>query len=174
VRGTAEPTGGGPATPQRPNGGRLVDDVLVGGTAGVTATVVMSVLMLGGQRLGVLPGQPPERLVEAVLDAAHASRTERSENALASVAHLGFGAACGVLYRLLRGRLPVRGRGWLQGAAYGLGVWFVSYQGWIPAFGVLPPPRRDVPGRPATMVAAHIVYGSVLGLLADRRRASAA
>ena len=55
--------------------------------------------------------------------------------------------------------------GWLVGAVYGLGVWAVSYKGWIPALGILPPPERDRPGRPVIMVAAHVVYGLVLGAL---------
>jgi len=47
-------------------------------------------------------------------------------------------------------------------------VWFVSYQGWVPALGLLPPAHRDRPGRPATMLIAHWVYGATLGACLGR------
>jgi hypothetical protein len=53
-----------------------------------------------------------------------------------------------------------------------LSVWALSYQGWVPALGILPPASRDQPGRQWTMVAAHVVYGVVLGAM-ERRHASA-
>ena len=31
------------------------------------------------------------------------------------------------------------------------------------SLGILPPPERDQPGRPATMLLAHWVYGATLG-----------
>jgi hypothetical protein len=48
-----------------------------------------------------------------------------------------------------------------------------SFPAWtrrrLPALGLMPPPRRDRPGRPTAMIVAHLVYGTVLGSLADRR-----
>jgi hypothetical protein len=52
----------------------------------------------------------------------------------------------------------------------GLAVWAVSYQGWIPALGILPKASEDRPARPAVMVTAHVVYGAVLGALEERLR----
>ena len=54
----------------------------------------------------------------------------------------------------------------------GLSVWAVSYQGWVPALGILPKASEDRPARPAVMVAAHVVYGAVLGALEQRLRRS--
>ena len=53
--------------------------------------------------------------------------------------------------------------------AFGLGVWAVSYLGWIPALGLLPPPYRDNPRRAWTTLTAHLVYGAVLGAGLSRR-----
>ena len=53
----------------------------------------------------------------------------------------------------------------ILGVLFGLGIYGVSYKGWIPALGILPPPEDDRPGRPAVMIAAHIVYGLTLGWL---------
>ena len=52
------------------------------------------------------------------------------------------------------------------GALYATGIWLVSYQGWVPALGIMPPASRDRRGRVATMLVAHWVYGAVLGVLA--------
>ena len=41
----------------------------------------------------------------------------------------------------------------------------VSYSGWLPALHLMPPPEQDRPGRQPSMVAAHVVYGAVLGAL---------
>ena len=52
------------------------------------------------------------------------------------------------------------------GALYATGIWLVSYQGWVPALGIMPAASRDRRGRVATMLAAHWVYGAALGVLA--------
>jgi uncharacterized membrane protein YagU involved in acid resistance len=145
-------------------------DIITGAGAGVAATVAMSALMLIAQKLGYQGQQPPERIVEAGLDAADVERTERQENVLASVAHLGFGASAGIVYRVLRKVLRTPGPPIAHGAGYGLAVWSVNYQGWIPWAGILPPTRKDRSDRVATMILAHLVYGAVLGALAEPGR----
>jgi len=55
--------------------------------------------------------------------------------------------------------------GAILGVLFALGIYGVSYKGWIPALGFLPPPEDDRPGRPAVMIAALIVYGLTLGWL---------
>jgi hypothetical protein len=45
---------------------------------------------------------------------------------------------------------------------YATGIWLVSYQGWVPALGIMPPASRDRRGRVATMLVAHWVYGAAL------------
>lgn len=142
-------------------------ELLAGGLAGGVATGLMSAWMLLAERLGLEGEQPPEAIVEAGLDALGVSRSETMENALASVLHLLFGVANGVVYRLLRRRWPTPGPRVLHGVGYGLGVWATSYYGWIPAAGVLPPPHHDDSGRAKTMLLAHVLYGGVLGALAE-------
>lgn len=143
---------------------------LTGAGAGSVATVAMSALMLAAQKAGLEGEQPPEAIVEAVLDAGDVDRSERTENALASVGHLAFGASCGAVYALLRRWLDTPGPEVGHGAGFGLAVWAVSYQGWIPALGILPPPRRDRSDRQITMVLGHLVYGAILGALVGRTR----
>jgi uncharacterized membrane protein YagU involved in acid resistance len=91
---------------------------------------------------------------------------------LAAVLHVGFGVSMGVLYALTLGRWR-RPRPELRGAAFGATVWAVSYAGWVPGLGLMPPPDRDRPDRQIANVVAHLVYGVALGrftnVIAPRR-----
>ncbi|MFI6817944.1 DUF6789 family protein [Nonomuraea sp. NPDC050328] len=130
----------------------MMRNLLRGAAAGSMATTAMSTVMLAGDRLGLMGEQPPKRIVRRV-------RGGKDSDAAAIAGHFGFGAGAGALLSLLsRGRsVP----GWL-GAAYGLGIWAASYQGWLPAIGAMPPAHRDRPGRQAVMIAGHLVYGVTL------------
>lgn len=142
--------------------------LLRGALAGTVATVPMSALMLAAGRLGVMGEQPPEAITRSAVDTVTDEEPlpEPTADALSGVLHLGFGAVAGAAYALL----PQVGPPVLRGSATGLAIWATAYQGWVPALGILPPASRDRPGRPLAMVAAHVVYGSVLGLLEERWR----
>lgn len=152
--------------------------LLAGAMAGSVATLLMSAVMLGARRAGLTPELPPGKIAERAIEAASdRDATETEEHAVASVAHLGFGASAGALFGVLGGLLR-----WLPdgavaaiGGVYAAGIWVVSYQGWVPMLRILPPASRDHLGRVGTMVVAHAVYGVALGLLtrALQRRLSA-
>jgi hypothetical protein len=135
--------------------------LLRGALAGAAATLGMSAFMFLGRRAGLLGRMPPEKITSRLLGRAGLPRTRRQQDVAASALHLGFGAAAGALFSPLRARLPVNPI--LAGVAYGTAVWAVSYMGWVPGLGIMPPPSRDRPGRPETMLAAHWVYGALLG-----------
>lgn len=135
-----------------------------GAVAGTVATAAMSAVMLAFRdRMGE---QPPDAIVTSAADAVGVDPTETEADALASLAHLGFGLATGAGYALLPRYLPPP----VRGVAVALAVWAVSYQGWVPAVGILPPASRDKPGRTEVMVGAHVVFGAVLGVVEDRLR----
>jgi hypothetical protein len=138
--------------------------ILDGAMGGGIGTVAMSALMLGAQKAGLMGKQPPEAIAEAALDAGGAhQRDEGEENALASVLHFAFGIGVGALFGLLRRRLPPDAPAAMDGIVFASLVWVTSYEGWIPALGILPPASRDRPGRPQSMYLAHVLYGAVLG-----------
>lgn len=143
--------------------------IAAGAAAGAVATVAMSAVMIGLQRLGLLGRTPPRHIVEHALGRFGLRHrvSPRSRRALSAVAHLGFGATQGAVYALGHHGTAAAEDGVPQpsarsGIPFALAVWASSYSGWIPRLGILPPPSRDRPGRPTTMVLAHVVYGAVL------------
>jgi hypothetical protein len=143
---------------------------LTGAVDGVAATLAMSGVMLAAQRAGWLGEMPPRKITRFALRRARAGDTpRRTKSALATLAHLAFGATGGSVFESSRARWGRGGYGPVVGAAFGAAIWLVSYAGWVPALGILPPPQHDRAGRQAGILAAHLVYGAVLGALADRR-----
>lgn len=135
-----------------------------GAVAGTAATVVMSAAMGLAQRAGLLGEMPPKKITAAALHALGLRPPEPALDAAAAAGHLAFGAAAGALYGLARRRVPGPPPA-LAGAVFATAVWAASYAGWVPALGIMAPPRRDRPGRPASMLASHWVYGAALGAL---------
>jgi hypothetical protein len=145
---------------------RSLAEGTVGGTAGA---VVMSGWFRVSRRAGFMRERPPQRIVRTVVLPGSKERPRTAERPLGELAHLGFGASTGALFGLLTGRARPRVR---TGVLYALAVWAVSYQGWIPAVGIMPFAHRDRPGRAVTMLTAHVPYGVVLALVLRRLRRS--
>ena len=138
--------------------GRILD----GARAGAAATAAMSTILVAGDRAGLISEPPPTTITRSTLRDAGVQPGSETVGAVAPAAHMAFGAAGGAVFGLLRTLLP-RIPGTLLGVVFGLALWAISYRGWIPAFGILPKPEHDRPGRPAVMIAAHVVYGLFLG-----------
>lgn len=133
---------------------RPFDRALLGALAGIVATMAMTATM---RRLHqALPDDeryplPPREIVDRTTSEAD----ERRARSLTLLAHFGFGGLTGALFALLP---AVRG----GGVAYGLGVWALSYLGWIPAARILAPAYRHPLRRNLLMIAAHVVWGFTL------------
>jgi hypothetical protein len=142
---------------------------LAGAGAGLAATVAMSGLMIGARRAGLMHRHPPEEIVERSVERAtgqHLSGTER--RTAASAAHLAFGAAFGALFAGAWSAARPAAPAALVGILYGTAIWAASYLGWLPALELTPPGPADQRRRPLVMVAAHWLYGGVLGAAVDR------
>ncbi len=144
--------------------GVLVDGGLArGAAAGGVATLGMSVVMGAAQKLGIMGRQPPKHITERALHSVGVRPTEACSNAVASAAHLGFGASAGAFYGWLHERLRLERWPVAAPLAFAGGIWIVSYRGWLPLLGILPPPEHDRAGRAASMIIAHTAYGLILG-----------
>jgi len=153
--------------------GRVKRGIVAGAIGGLGATALMSVVMLAARRLGVTERLPPGKMAEKAIEAAtQRQATDDETTVVASAAHFAFGAAAGVGFGILTARLPRVPLGAIAGlgALYGTAIWFMSYQGWVPGLGIMPPASRDDPGRVTTMIVAHWVYGATLGIAAERLR----
>ena len=133
---------------------RQFEKAILGVLAGVVATAAMTATM---RRLhAFLPADeryplPPREIV----DAFPATEDERSARTRTLLAHFGYGGLTGALFALLPASKGV-------GIAYGLGVWALSYFGWIPAAHILAPAYRHPLRRNLLMIAAHVVWGLTL------------
>ncbi len=142
--------------------------IVLGAIAGATATIPQSAVVWGLRRAGFYRHRPPpevvsEQVTDPIVDVPRLPRAARWTIKLAE--HFGYGAAGGALFALLTALVrPAL----FAGVLAGLAIWKASYDGWIPALGILPPPDRDERGRTATMLLAHVAYGAALGLTLDR------
>lgn len=149
---------------------RDVKAILDGALGGGIATAGMSAFMLVAGKAGLMGEHPPDIITGAALDAAGVhERKEEHQDALATVLHFGFGVGCGALFGVLHRRLPFRVNAALHGVIFGSIIWGTSYQGWVPALGIMPPASRDRPDRPRVMLFAHWVYGAMLGAIVAQR-----
>jgi uncharacterized membrane protein YagU involved in acid resistance len=144
-----------------------VKRALRGAGAGALATGLMSSVMMGAKQAGFVGGMPPEKITATMLDRTGIGHSGAEQDALATLLHFGFGATAGAVFGVLApkpliARVPA-------GMAYGAAIWGVSYMGWVPALGIMPPAERDRRDRQAVMLAAHLVYGTALAVLVGAR-----
>ena len=140
--------------------------VALGAAAGAAATVAMSGVMLASYASGRVRKVAPEAITDAALDEVGGASAP-VEKAATVAGHFAYGTANGVLFSLAAPHLP--GRGVTKGVLFGLVLLVVSYGGWVPAVGILPPLDEQKRARFATLTLAHLVYGAVLGWAAGVR-----
>ena len=89
-----------------------MQSVVRGAVAGLAATVPMTVVIGAGRAAGLLHTPPPVEITENVAEQAGEDPDPSSAAFQAGwlAAHLGYGAACGAVYALLRRGLPRSGR----------------------------------------------------------------
>jgi putative membrane protein len=147
-------------------------DVLAGALAGLTATGPMTALMVAaheGLPAGERYGLPPERVTANAAWAVGAEEVAagREQRVWATLpVHFGYGAAMGAIYGAMADRVP--GPPVMKGVGFGLLVWAGSYLGLLPAAGLHRPATRETARRNGMMIGAHVVFGAVLGVLAEK------
>jgi len=139
---------------------------VAGGTAGgMLGSAVMAVPILAARAAGLIGTPPPERITEGLLARWGLRLDRRTEDRLSVLSHLGFGAAAGGLYGRVAPPVKAVPQALALGIGYGTAIYAVSYAGWVPALGLLPPPDRDRPARQAVMLIAHWLFGATTALV---------
>lgn len=137
-----------------------------GVVASLAASTAMSVMLGVTHKLGLLGEPPPRKLtrkIASLLGLAHVPRGA-SLFVATTAAHYAYGAGIGALFGgAIAPRASTRQKRVALGIATGAAVWAASYQGWIPGLGLMKPPSRDRPLRPSLMLAAHCLFGAVMG-----------
>lgn len=154
-----------------------LSNALRGSIAGAAATGPMTGVMFLARKADLLPEEvPPKRITQNLLDklGIHHELSHREVQAAWTLQHFGFGAAMGGVYGVVASYVPVRSAAGHAGTGvlFGLLVWAVSYSGWLPVSGLYPPPQKGSSRRPATEIAAHVVYGAATGLVFSLLRRS--
>ncbi|HXV98829.1 MAG TPA: DUF6789 family protein [Anaerolineae bacterium] len=145
--------------------------LLNGALAGFVATVPMSAAMLTMHRLlpehEQYPLPPHEITAELAEKADMEEHLDEPEHKLATtLSHFAYGAASGALYASIAHRLPLAPA--VGGALFGLALWTGSYLGWLPAVEILRPATEHPARRNALMIVAHIVWGTITGVVVDQ------
>lgn len=141
-----------------------------GALAGFAATLPMSAVMLAAHEF--LPPHeryplPPSEIVSRVAEKVGVEEAAAGSDhkLLTTASHFAYGAATGALYAALPHQISPSSA--LNGTIFGLIVWAGSYLGLLPALGILRPATKHPARRNALMIAAHVVWGSALGVLVD-------
>lgn len=129
-----------------------------GVVAGAVATAFMSAAMWAAQRAGLLGEMPPRKVARTLLSRVRGRSKREVEKPLAVLVHFAVGGGAGALYGIFASPRPTR----LSGLSFGVLVCATGYLGLLFKVGIMPPPGRDRPMRPTTMIVAHLVYGYFL------------
>jgi uncharacterized membrane protein YagU involved in acid resistance len=142
--------------------------LMQGAAAGLVATVPMTLFMRSAWKR--LPAQeqyalPPREITRNLMRPGRFFRLSPEKQTILTLAlHFLFGAAAGSVYGIVEEKVPLRES--VKGLLTGLIIWTGSYLGWIPALGILPPATEHPWRRNAMMIAAHLVWGMAMGVLA--------
>jgi hypothetical protein len=130
---------------------KMLERAALGALAGVSATMLMTMVMRRGHKAlprGDAYPLPPRELTERLVGPTGGVST--------MFAHFAYGGGAGALFAVMPKGMPA--------IVYGPLVWAASYMGWIPMAGRLQPATRHPATRNLLMIFAHVVWGSSLGL----------
>ena len=138
--------------------------------AGFVGTIAMTIAMKALHRR--LPPEqqsplPPRQVSMAIAERVgmkdYMDETSRWRTTMAL--HFGYGTAVGALYAPFADLAP--GPYPLKGMAFGVLVWAGIYLGWLPMSGLLSSAVRHPAPRNALMIAAHLVWGTVIATVIE-------
>lgn len=149
---------------------KTIDTAIRGALAGLAGTAVMTMMMRKVAPKVIPEDMRPDEFVPkkpvewAEEQLGHPNAlTESQEMKVALAAHFTYGSGNGALYGLLRSRmsgLPAP----LMGAMFGVGLWAVSLEGWMPALGIMEAPTEKSLKKVPMPIMVHVLYGATTAL----------
>lgn len=113
---------------------------------------------------------PPEEIttvLAARVGAGEEMRSRPTRQAATWLMHLGYGGATASIYPFVPRSLAVPNV--LRGMIFALGVYTLSYMGWLPAANILLPATELPARRNLVMVISHLVWGGLIGWLVSNK-----
>ncbi len=135
----------------------LVRRIWVGAAAGVVATIGLEIVRITSFRLGGMPGDLP-RLMGVLLTDRFMYGPSLLSDVLGWAYHFWNGAVFAMVFVVPLGRRPL---GWFIGYGILIGVGLLASPV-VTSMGIGPFGAK-MPSMPLTVIAAHIVYGSMVG-----------
>ncbi len=138
-----------------------------GMVGGVAAGAVVSAVMFVGRDAGWLKPTLSDD-AQDWLDETFGARRRFGDDAVVLIeqaAHYAGGAGLGAVYGAFRPYLPVPGL--VSGALFGAAVYAFGVAGVLPEIGLTKGEPHEEPGVPTQRFAIHLLYGAVMGLVAD-------
>lgn len=144
--------------------------ILADAVLGALATKPMTTLMEHADAAPVdsrRSSLPPRIITGEVLRGAGVKKhlTPPQQRLATTISHYGYGAAMGMAYGLLLSPRPWQRGHLARGVGFGLGVYAISYLGWLPAMQSRASANRQPTQNNATMLLAHFVWGISLSAM---------
>jgi len=143
-----------------------VTELLTAALRGAIAAMAMTGMRAFTVDLGIVEETPPQAVLKKKARGLIRRVPRQNRRAAVELAHWGYGAAGGAVFRLLPEE--VRRRDW-AGPAYGLCVWLGFEMGIAPLLGLTQARKLRLAERTA-LAADHLLYGLVLSEIRKRPR----
>jgi hypothetical protein len=144
--------------------------VVHGALAGALAAATMTVLRMFAHRAGLIQAMVPQAVEVWARDKSDVPWPERAEahHVADQLLHLGYGAAAGSAYALLRAERNSQAKPSVSVAAgLGTALWVFGSFVLFPALRIARPPWRAKGSEEMVNLAAHLLYGTVTVYLLD-------
>ena len=128
-----------------------------GAIEGALAVLPMTVVFWVARAGRLIDEVPPHKAIRSVTKHLREPRL----SLVSGVAHILVGAAAGAIFGVV---VPRERQGPLTGLLFGLGVWVAGYEVVMPSATDIAPAHRDRRRRALVIFAAHVVFGTVLGM----------
>jgi hypothetical protein len=132
--------------------------------AGPIGTAVMTVAMFLLKKIAMAPGELALKEITENLEkkmGVYERLPKAAFEASWTILQFGYGATSGAAFAFTEEKVLDLERPGLIGPLFGVLLWVVGYCGWLPIFGLYPPPTR-LPKHKigAELVATHLIYGT--------------
>lgn len=138
-----------------------------GAVAGLVGTMVMSAAFLAAKEAGMVPGKVQPKEIAENLEEKLGVRDYLPKPAFQAswiILHFGYGTSSGVAYAFSQEKALNIERPSLLGPLFGILLWALGYCGWLPIFGLYPPPTQVPMRKVGVNVLTHIIYGTATAM----------